>query len=320
MNSIILGIDISKATFDAALLINSKIKTKKFNNTTKGFYALIEWLKAKNADNAHACMEATGFYGLKLAQYLYDNNLKVSVVNPARIKGFAQSKLCRVKTDKADSKLIANFCQVMKPDLWHPTAFHVQELQQFINRLDALISIKNQETNRLEGLSNVVAINVKSHIEFLDQQIKDIEELIKNHIEKHKDLSDKSTLLDSIPGIGKRTIAVVLAFLSDIENFDSVKQVVAFVGLNPKQRQSGTSVRGASRISKTGKAELRKAFFMPAIVSLKCNPIIKNFSDRLSKAGKPKMVIVIAAMRKLLHIVYGVLKTQTVFNSNIYTT
>ena len=112
-----------------------KVKTKKFNNTTKGFYALIEWLKAKNADNAHACMEATGFYGLKLAQYLYDNNLKVSVVNPARIKGFAQSKLCRVKTDKADSKLIANFCQVMKPDLWHPTAFHVQELQNLLNLL-----------------------------------------------------------------------------------------------------------------------------------------------------------------------------------------
>ena len=319
MKSIILGIDISKATFDAALLINSKMKTKKFNNTTKGFYALIEWLKAKNADTAHVCMEATGFYGLKLAQYLYDNNLKVSVVNPARIKGFAQSKLCRVKTDKADSQLIAHFCHTMKPDLWHPTALHVQELQQFINRLDSLIAIKNQETNRLEGLSNIVAINVKSHIEFLDQQIEEIEELIKNYIEKHKDLNDKHKLLDSIPGIGKRTIAVVLAFLSGIENFDSVKQVVAFVGLNPKQRQSGTSVRGTSRISKTGDANLRKAFYMPAVVSIRHNPIVKDFAERLSKAGKSKMIIVIAAMRKLIHIIYGVLKNKKPFNANIKT-
>jgi len=319
MNSIILGIDISKATFDAALLINSKIKTKKFDNNIKGFRTLIEWLKNKDANTAHVCMEATGFYGLKLAQYLYDNDFKISIVNPARIKGFAQSKLCRVKTDKADSTLIAHFCYTMKPELWQPTALHIQELQQFINHLEALIAIKNQETNRLEGLSNIVAINTKSHIEFLDQQIKEMEQLIKNHIEKHKDLSDKSTLLDSIPGIGKRTIAVVLAFLSGIENFDSVKQVVAFVGLNPKQRQSGTSVRGASRISKTGKAELRKAFFMPAIVSLKCNPIIKNFSERLNNRGKPKMVIVIAAMRKLLHIIYGVLKTQTTFNLKAHT-
>ena len=180
-------------------------------------------------------------------------------------------------------------------------------------------SLNNFQDRFLEGLSNIVAINIKSHIEFLDQQIEEIEELIKNHIEKHKDLNDKSNLLDSIPGIGKRTIAVVLAFLSGIENFDSVKQVVAFVGLNPKQRQSGTSVRGTSRISKTGKAELRKAFFMPAIVSLKCNPIIKKFSERLSDAGKPKMVVVIAAMRKLLHIIYGVLKNETPFNANIKT-
>ncbi len=87
MDSIILGIDISKQTFDVALLINNKIKTKKFDNNSKGFSGLIEWLKTKEIDTAHACMEATGSYGLKLAQYLYDKNFKVSVVNPARIKG-----------------------------------------------------------------------------------------------------------------------------------------------------------------------------------------------------------------------------------------
>lgn len=318
MNNIILGIDISKSTFDVALLNNNRVKTKKFNNATKGFTELKQWLKNKGIDTAHACMEATGGYETKLAQYLYDNNFKVSVINPARIKGFSMSKLSRVKTDKADGELIAYFCQAMQPTLWQPKPLHIQELQHLVRRLDSLIANKNQENNRLDGASDVVAVNITTHIEFLDKQIKEVEELISNHIKGHKNLSDKSKLLDSIPGIGEKTIGVVLAFLS-VENFDSAKQIAAFVGLNPKPRQSGSSVRGVSRISKTGDADLRKAFFMPAVVSIRFNPIIKDFAERLSDAGKSKMVVVIAAMRKLLHIIYGVLKNKTPFNENIKT-
>ena len=317
MSNIIFGVDISKATFDVALLSDNKVKNKKFSNTIKGFAELKQWLKNKGIDHAaHACMEATGGYETKLAQYLYDNNFKVSVINPARIKGFSMSKLSRVKTDKADSELIARFCQEMQPDLWQPTPKHIQELQQWVRRLDSLIANKNQENNRLDGASEVVAINISTHIEFLNKQIKEIEELISNHIKGHKDLNDKSKLLDSIPGIGEKTIGVILAFLS-IEDFDSAKQVAAFVGLNPKPRQSGSSVRGVGKISKTGDADLRKAFYMPAVVSLRFNPIVKDFAERLSGAGKVKMVIVIAAMRKLLHIIYGVLKNEIPFNANI---
>ena len=111
---------------------------------------------------------------------------------------------------------------------------------------------------------------------------------------------------------------MILAFLV-IENFDSAKQVAAFVGLNPKPRQSGSSVRGVGRISKTGNADLRKAFYMPAVVSIRFNPIIKDFAERLSKTGKAKMIVVIATMRKLIHIIYGVLKNNTPFNANIKT-
>lgn len=316
MNRAILGIDISKATFDVALLHNNKTKTKKFNNNLRGFDKLKEWLLTNQIDTVHACMEATGCYGEKLAQYLYDNNFKVSVINPARIKGFATSTLSRVKTDRADCQLIAQFCQVMQPVFWQPTAVHIRELQQWVNRLDALIAQRNQESNRLENMSDIVKASIQAHIDFLDKQIKEIEQIISKHIKQHKDLNDKNKLLETIPGVGDKTIAVVLAFLSNIENFDSVKQVVAFVGLNPKPRQSGSSVRGVSRISKTGDADLRKAFYMPAVVSIRFNPIIKDFSQRLSSAGKPKMVTVVAVMRKLLHIIYGVLKNKTVFNKN----
>lgn len=111
---------------------------------------------------------------------------------------------------------------------------------------------------------------------------------------------------------------MILSFLA-IENFDSAKQVTAFIGLNPKPRQSGSSVKGVSRISKTGDADLRKAFYMPAVPPIRFNPIIKDFVERLSSMGKSKMVIVIAGMRKLLHIIYGVLKKQAPFNQNIKT-
>jgi transposase len=184
--------------------------------------------------------------------------------------------------------------------------------------LDSLIANKNQENNRLDGASEVVAINISTHIEFLEKQIQEVEELISNNIKGHQDLNDKSKLLNSIPGIGEKTIAVILAFLT-VENFDSAKQVAAFVGLNPRPKQSGSSVLGVGRISKMGDADLRKAFYMPAVVSIKFNPIIKDFAKRLSDSGKTKMVVLIAAMRKLLHIIYGVLKNKTTFNKNIKT-
>ncbi len=151
--------------------------------------------------------------------------------------------------------------------------------------------------------------------ENLRKLISSMEQLISNHIKEYKDLSDKGRLLDSIPGIGEKTIAIVLAFLSNVEDFDSAKQVVAFVGLNPKPRQSGSSVNGVGRISETGDSDLRKAFYCPALTAIKFNPIIKDFSERLSRKGKGRMVIIIVAMRKLLHIIYGVLKTRTYFKS-----
>ena len=245
-------------------------------------------------------------------------HFKVSVVNPARVKGFSMSRLSRVKTDKADCELIAYFCQAMQPDLWQPAPLHVQELQQWVRRLDSLITNKHQESRRLEGACNIISANIRIHIDFLDKQIEEIEELISSHIKKHQDLNDRNKLLASIPGIGEKTIGVILAFLN-VENFNSAKQVAAFVGLNPKPRQSGSSVRGVGRISKTGDANLRKAFYMPALTAMRFNPIIKNFSERLSSTGKSKMVIVIAAMRKLLHIIYGVLKNKTPFNRDIKT-
>lgn len=151
MSKIFLGIDISKNSFDVALLLlDNKIKTKKFSNNTTGFKLLETWLKLHNADNLHACMEATGIYGESLANFLYQSNISISIVNPTKIKGFGTSMLARTKTDKSDAKLIAHFCKVMSPLAWQPISQERKELQSLCRRLEDLQKILRQEYNHLE--------------------------------------------------------------------------------------------------------------------------------------------------------------------------
>jgi transposase len=311
----VLGIDIAKAKFDVALLINNKSKYRKFNNNSKGFGDLNIWLKKHKASNLHACMEATGNYGEALASHLHDTGIPISVVNPARIKGFSQCELARTKTDKADAHLIARFCQAMKPDFWQPKPAHVRELQQWVRRLDSLQRMKNQETNR-KGTANCFGVieSLNETIAILSQQITLAKKAIERIIVEHNDLQQKRVLLESIPGVGEATIALVLAFFGEPKDFGSAKEVSAFLGLNPRQNQSGSSVYGRTRISKTGDASLRKALYMPALVAIKHNPTIRIFAQNLLNRGKTKMAVVVAAMRKLVHIVYGVLKNGKPFD------
>ncbi len=319
MSKIILGIDISKAKFDAALLLEDKCKNKKFDNKPSGFIELIGWLNMKGATvkNLHVCMEATGIYNEALATYLVDAGYTVSVVNPAQIKGFSQSELIRNKTDKADAQLIARFCRAINPQSWQPKPLHVRELQALVRRLTALQGMYHQENNRLKVMHCNVYASIESVMEKLTEELELIKKKIHAHIEQHPDLNEKSKLLETIPGVGDATIAQVLAFMSNIGDFKTAKQLAAFVGLNPKQRQSGSSVQGRSRLSKTGDANLRKAFYMPAVCAKNHNPIIKSFCENLSKSGKPKMLIIGAAMRKLVHIIFGVLKSGKPFNPSL---
>lgn len=317
MKEAFLGIDISKKTFDVALLIDDKIKTKKFINSKPGFNNLIKWLNNKEIVLIQACMEATGVYGEALAEFLYSQEIAISVVNPVRIKGFSQSELARCKNDILDAKLISKFCKLMRPKLWEPTPANIKELQQWVRRLDDLNKMDRQEKNRLEVADSCLQSSIQEHIETLSLEIKKVKERIKQLIKKDPDLKKKSELLDSIPAVGDATIAQVLAFIGTVEKFNNAKEVAAFVGLNPKQKQSGTSINGKTRLSKTGHSDLRKALYMPALVAMRHNPLIIKFCSRLEKAGKCKMCIVGAVMRKLLHIIYGVLKSGEMFNENI---
>ena len=313
-----IGIDIGKTKFDAAVLLpNNKIKTRKFDNKLNGFSEFIMWIKKLDVEDFHVCMEATGNYGEDFAIYLCENDFTVSVVNPAQIKGFAQSQLARTKNDRADSIVIARFCQAIKPKVWQPAPLYIRELQALVRRLEALQDMHQQEINRLHVALAHIKPSIQAVSKKLAEEIKKIKEKIKHHIDQYPDLRDKKVLLETIPGVGKSTIAQVLAFMGNPKDFENAKQFSAFVGLNPKQRQSGSAVRGKTRLSKTGNASLRKAFYFPAIVAKQYNPVIQAFCERLKASGKPTMVIIGAAMRKLVHLIYGVLKSGKPFDANV---
>jgi transposase len=156
-------------------------------------------------------------------------------------------------------------------------------------------------------------------LDSLQLEIKSMQKQIQSCIKIHPDLKRSSELLESIPGIGPSTIAQVLAFMGDLSRFDNAKQYAAFVGLNPREYCSGSSVRKQTRLSKTGNSALRKVFYMPALVAIKHNTVIQAFSERLKQSGKKPKVIVCAVMRKLVHIIYGILKSGEFFKSNLAT-
>src|SRR5512135_2872892 len=165
----ILGIDIAKQKFDVALLLEGKTKHKACKNSAEGFETLRLWLEKQGIQKVHACLEATGNYGEELAIYLHEAGHMVSVVNPARIKGFAQSELIRTKNDSIDSGIIARFCLAMKPDKWEPPSAKIRRLRALVRRVDSLNDMLTQEKNRLGTAHESVIPLIEEHLDYLDQ-------------------------------------------------------------------------------------------------------------------------------------------------------
>ena len=319
MNTFFLGIDVAKAKLDCALLRpEGKWRNKVVENTPKGFLNLAAWLEAQGACEVLACMEATGIYWEAVAEFLAARGLTVSVVNPAQIKAFGASRLVRTKTDKVDAQLIAQFCHERRPPPWQAPPAAEQTLRALVLRLDALQAMRTQESNRLEVAREAVRPGIEAHLAWLDQQIEAIAKAIRDHIDSHPDLRGKRDLLDSIPGLGERTIAALLAFFASPERFANARQAAAFAGLDPRQHESGSSVKAKPRLSKIGHAFLRKAMYMPAMVALYKTAWGKRFFARLAASGKPPKLIIGAMMRKLVQVAFGVLKSGITFNEMLH--
>lgn len=313
--SFYLGIDVSKATLDVCLLREKDSEDTQMANNRKGFNQLHHWLQKRQASSAHVCLEATGIYGLEVAQFLHEKGYRVSVVNPARIKGFAQSQMRRSKTDKLDAAVIAAFCRALQPDLWTPPEPAWYELRALVRHLDDLQQTRQQQVNRLESATlPAVRDQLQQHISFIDEQIAQVKNQIKAHLKRFPHLKREVELLKSIPGIGDLTAWRVLAEIGLIARFADIRQVVAFVGLDPTRHESGRSVRGGRPISRQGRASLRAALFMPALTAQRHNPLLRAFAQRLQANGKLPKQIVVAVMRKLLHLAYGILKSGQPFD------
>lgn len=322
MEQQVAGIDVAKLTLDIVLSNGQKELHNQFENTPKGHESLARWLTRQGANSAHICMEATGQYGDGIAEYLYSLGFPVSVVNPARIKHYANSKLRRNKTDKADAQIIAEFCYREKPGLWTPPPASFKDLQALVRHLDGLQTTRQQEVNRLNSGVKTPAVieSLKQICSFLDDQINQTKEAIQEMIDRNSELKRRQNLLITIPGIGNLTAAKLLGEIRDIQEFQNARQLAAYAGLTPRNFLSGTSVHKKARLSKTGNSHIRKILYMPAISAKHWNSIVNTFCARLEIAGLRPMEIIGAAMRKLIHLVFGILKREKPFDPNYLST
>jgi transposase len=316
----ILGIDIAKRKFDVCLRPAAQLEGARanatFDNNLKGVRALLRWLDQHQAACVHACLEATSRYGEALALFLHQHQHQVSVVNPRRIHHYAGSRLVRTQNDQVDAGLIADFCASEKPRLWEPMADDKRQLQDLVRTRGFLVDQKQQCANRLETEGVHTRPHLRQLIGHLEKSLAKIEKQLAALLQERTELARQVALVDSIIGVGLLTAAVAVAELPPIGQFEHAGQAVAFAGLDPRRKTSGDTIATAPRQSKMGSRLLRKALYMAALCALRKNPIIVALGQRLAAKGKTGKLAVGAAMRKLLRLIFGVLKSQKSFDPN----
>jgi len=311
-----IGIDVAKATVDVGVVSPTQRVYGQFANASAGFGKLEQFLRRHKARQGWVCLEATGQSSEALADGLHAAGYRVSVVNPAAVRGYAQSRLSRNKTDKVDAYLLAEFCRDLQPALWTPPSAEWRELRALVRHYQDLTQARQQTANRLEHASAapLVTAQLQAHLALLEAQLAQTKQAITDHLNQHPILKQHKDLLTSIPGIGDLTAGKLLAECRNLTDFTNVRQLVAFAGLNPQHHPSGSSIHRPTTISRTGSAALRQALYMPALVAMRFNPTLRAFANRLLANGLPTKAVIVAVMRKLLHLVFSVLKSQRPFD------
>jgi len=319
--SLSIGVDVSKGKFDVALLTaQSKYRCKVFHNTASGFEEFLHWIEThveQGRSNAQVCMEATGTYHQELANYLFDHQVRVFVVNPLRVKRFVESEGLRNKTDKGDAKALARFALHNELEPWEAPSKGVRELQALVIRLESLQTMRLSELNRLEVAHPSICDSIATIVAALESQIETVRQLISKTIDDDPDLKQRQDLLETIPGLGSTSIPSLLAYIGKPERFSTAKALTAYAGLTPAIRQSGTSLDKRQGLHPMGHRALRKALFYPAMTAGRYNPIVAALWQRLKAQNKPGKVILVACMHKLLAIAYGVLKSKRPFDPSL---
>ena len=311
-----VGIDVSKDhldTFERAFTCTrEKTRRRRFSNTAKGHEALAAWI---GQQSARVCLEASGRYSIDVAIALADlEHVELMVVNPRAARQFADASMRRSKTDALDAEVLADYAQRMPFEAWEPPEAVFVELRAITRRIQALTVERAREKNRLQAeeasrtASRVVTNDIEVNIRHLTRRIDMLTEHALALLDESGELREAFEHLTSIRGVGEKSAILLLGELGMLPSDMTVREWVAYAGLDPKQHSSGTSVEKRARISKVGNARIRRALFMPAMVAAQHEPQVKAYYERLLGRGKVPRVAQVAVMRKLLHAIYGMLK------------
>jgi transposase len=310
-----VGVDVAKDKFDVAIAIKGQYKHVVFSNCPKGHKEFHEWL-TQHTLVPWVCMEATGHYSVTIADFLVKNAIRVSVINPFQVKNFARASLARNKNDCIDAKIIAQFGQRMEPRVYQTAPAEQKEVKDLTKLLDMLKAQLVQLNNQLHSTQGIIARKALGKlVGTLEKEIAKIEKKIADLVADNKALNEQFNLLTSIKGVGKLTAFRIIALMPDVNSFATAKQFAAYIGITPKHNQSGTFI-GKTTISRLGDSRLRKSLYMAALVAKNFNKGLTNFVSRLQHKGKNPKTIICAVMRKLAHIIFGVLKSKQPFDEN----
>ena len=311
-----LGIDVSKKKLD---VVNDKGNHYQFSNDESGFKQLL-----KIVPKSSLCiMEVTGIYHLNLALFLHSKSIALSVVNPLQIKRFIQMQLKRIKTDKADAKMICLYGKTQQPCLWEPKECTLSESQDVYQTMEQLIDIRASLKNKLEELKtkkamDYIILSVKNQILSMTTTIEELEKKVISLIKvNHTELLSN---IKTIPGIGDRTAPLLIIASNGFTNFDNAKQLASYFGIAPTQTESGSSVRGSNSISKMGNPLVRKKLYMCSLQASKRNTSCALLYQRLLQKGKPKKLALIAVANKLLNIVFALYKSGIPYDPHYVST
>ena len=317
--SFFLGIDVGKKDLFCHIIGPDNVDSARFDNSPAGIKLLVKWtLKSAPTSQLSACLEQTGHYGDSIAATLHQLSIhSLHLVNPQRIKAFGMQKLRRNKSDTADAKLIARFLKSEHLELrtWQPRPPDQQKITELSRYAESL----TQDTAKLKTMldaahKGTVQTSIKRRITHLEKELKAIRKSIASIIRANPEILAKSKLLKTIPGIAEVASQNVIAELPDLDEFEDARQLAAWCGLTPSHYQSGTSGRTRTPITKIGSVRLRRGLFMPAMTARVFNPLLKTFADRLIENGKKPKQVIIAVMRKLIHQIYGILKSGQPYN------
>jgi transposase len=300
------GVDISKDVFDVH---GSASGHNQFKNDAKGFASFLKAIPQESL----VVMEATGYYHYRLAQFLYKNNVVVSVVNPLSVKRFIQMKLAKVKTDKSDARAICEYALANEVPLYNALTDVQSECLQLFRLLDSYLKKRTATKNKLHGEetlgipSKFVHQSLKRNLKHLDKEISGIEQRLLSLVKEEQ--QQQLTLLTTVPGIGTKTALFLIVVTDGFSKFETAAQLCSYVGITPTIRESGSSVRGRSRISKVGNKKLRNLLFLCAFNACKHNRACREVYDRIVGKGKSKKLALIAVSNKLLKQSFAIAKS-----------